>query len=240
MNYYCNTTITVDIKLINAVVFDGEKEIKTTIHIRNGLFSRDEGTDYEIIDCKNEWVVPGFIDLQVYGGNGRLFSDEPTIESLERIVSGCMSGGATSILPTIATNSFETIYRCIDTVKKYREQKKPGILGLHLEGPFINPIKKGAHLENYIVRPDLDLAKELVDKAQGEIKIITLAPECCEENIIDFFIDNGIQISAGHSNAIYEQAKKSFKQNKTGHPPLQCNEPITSPRSGTARGCTHE
>jgi N-acetylglucosamine-6-phosphate deacetylase len=167
-------------------------------------------TDASILNFHNDWLLPGFIDLQLYGGNGQLFSDQLSVESLQATYAYSVAGGATSILPTVATNSWEVIFKAISTIKEYQRQQLPGILGMHLEGPFINPLKRGAHLEKYIVRPTLDLAKKLVNEAAGVIKIITLAPECCEEKVLEYFIDNHIILSAGHSNATLEQANRAF------------------------------
>jgi len=125
-----------------------------------------------------------------------------------------LAGGATNILPTVATNSTALIFKAIDAVKEY-QQRSTGILGLHLEGPFINPKKKGAHLEQYIIKPTMEFAQQLVAASEGVIKIITLAPECCDEAIVKYFIDNGIKISVGHSDATFEQANKAFDAGAT-------------------------
>ena len=201
-----------NIKIINATTFTGEAVLENaSIGIKDGKFCNDASAPSdEVIDFGNDWLVPGFIDLQLYGGNGQLFSDQLNIESLLATYNYSLAGGATSILPTIATNSEEVIFKAIDVVKEYQRQQLPGILGLHLEGPFINPIKKGAHLEQFIIQPTLDLAKKIVDVAEGVIKIITLAPECCDEKVIRYFVEHGIILSAGHSNATMEQANKGF------------------------------
>lgn len=205
-----------NIKLINATVFYGDTiQESATICIEDEKFTHDDTIKFsKIIDCENDWIVPGFIDLQVYGGDGKLFSNDPTVDTLKTIYAYCLAGGATTILPTIATNSFEIISRSIDAVKKYQQQNLPGILGLHVEGPFINPLKKGAHLQKYITRPTMDIAKKIVDEAKGVIKIITLAPECCDNQVMDFFMENGIHISAGHSDTTYEQSIQYFNKIK--------------------------
>jgi N-acetylglucosamine-6-phosphate deacetylase len=201
-------------KIINAIIFNGKTiEYNAAIGIVNGKFTADTSLTYdEVIDFENDWLVPGFIDLQIYGGNGKLFSDDPSITSLQSLYAYSLAGGATSVLPTIATNSPEIIFKAIAAVKAYQQQKLPGILGLHLEGPFINPIKKGAHLEQYIVKSTLEFAQQITDAAEGLIKIITLAPECCDDKVIAHFIKEGIQLSAGHSNASFEEAIDAFKK----------------------------
>ncbi len=199
-------------KIINATIFTGDAVFqKASIGIIEGKFSDDLFFNYEkLIDAVDDWIVPGFIDLQLYGGNGQLFSDLLSIESLQSTYAYSLAGGATSILPTVATNSTTVIFKAIEVVKEYQRKKLPGILGLHLEGPFINPIKKGAHLEKFICRPTLELAKQITNAADGCIKIITLAPECCSDEVIHHFIDQGIVLSAGHSNASFAEAEEGF------------------------------
>ncbi|TAL44613.1 MAG: N-acetylglucosamine-6-phosphate deacetylase, partial [Chitinophagaceae bacterium] len=99
--------------------------------------------------------------------------------------------------------------------KKYLYEGGKGLLGLHLEGPWINAEKRGAHLMQYIHSPTMEEVKKLIDEAAGVVKMITLAPETVDEAIIDFLQNNNIVISAGHSNATYRQATKSFEKIKT-------------------------
>lgn len=200
-------------KIINATIFNGETvETNASIGITNGKFTNDTSLAFDkVIDYENDCLVPGFIDLQIYGGNGKLFSDAPSIEALQSLYAYSLAGGATSVMPTVATNSPEVIFKAIVAVKEYQQQKLPGILGLHLEGPFINQIKKGAHLEQYIVTPTLEFAKQITDAAEGVVKIITLAPECCDDKVIAHFVKEGVQLSAGHSNATQEEAINGFK-----------------------------
>src|SRR5882757_9823314 len=167
-------------KIINATIYTGETVLQNaSTGIVNGKFTDELNLSFdEIIDFEDDILVPGFIDLQLYGGNGKLFSDDPSIESLQATYQYSLAGGATNILPTVATNSTALIFKAIDAVKEYQQQST-GILGLHLEGPFINPKKKGARLEQYIIKPTMELAQQLVAASEGVIKIITLAPECC-------------------------------------------------------------
>jgi N-acetylglucosamine-6-phosphate deacetylase len=115
----------------------------------------------------------------------------------------------------MATNSREVFSKGIFVAKQFLNAGGKGLLGLHLEGPWINPEKRGAHLSEYIHQPTLDEAKKLVDEAKGVIKMITLAPEMVSEEIVNYLQTNGIVISAGHSNATYKQATKGFEKIKT-------------------------
>jgi N-acetylglucosamine-6-phosphate deacetylase len=127
----------------------------------------------------------------------------------------CRKGGAAYCLPTVATNTKEVFYKCIDAVRDYWNSAGEGIIGLHLEGPWINPAKRGAHIEELIHAPSLEEVKQVLEYGKGVIKMITLAPELCSEAIIDLICLNDIIISAGHSNATYKQAMDGFAQGIT-------------------------
>lgn len=113
-------------------------------------------------------------------------------------------------LPTAATNTKEVFYKCIEAIHKYWEDGGKGVLGLHIEGPWINKLKRGAHIEALIHSPTFDEVKELLDYGKGVIKMITLAPEVCGQEIIDLIIANDIIISAGHSNATFIEGSNAF------------------------------
>lgn len=155
-------------------------------------------------------VAPSFIDLQIYGGNGQMFSGEPSVAALQATYEYCMSGGAAHFMITMATNSTERYLQGIKAVKNYWLQGGQGLLGLHLEGPYINPVKKGAHIERYIRRPMPGDIESLLHYGKGVIKMVTLAPEMCSDAIIELLLRNDILVSAGHSNATYAQAIKAF------------------------------
>jgi N-acetylglucosamine-6-phosphate deacetylase len=158
-------------------------------------------------------IAPALIDLQIYGGNGKLFSHELSVESLEATYQYCLQGGAAYFMITLATNSIERFMQAIEEVKKYWEYGGKGLLGLHLEGPYINPLKRGAHIERYIKKPTIEEVEQLLNKGKGIIKMMTLAPEQCEDSVIQLLTDNGVIVSAGHSNATYEQATAAFDKN---------------------------
>jgi N-acetylglucosamine-6-phosphate deacetylase len=111
---------------------------------------------------------------------------------------------------TMATNSTENFLKGIDTVQEYWDRGAKGVLGIHLEGPYINPIKKGAHIERYIKKPTLEEVQLLCERRKGVVKMITIAPELCEENVMDYLLSQGIIVSAGHTNATYKEAMWAF------------------------------
>ncbi|HEY9363881.1 MAG TPA: N-acetylglucosamine-6-phosphate deacetylase [Chitinophagaceae bacterium] len=157
-----------------------------------------------------EFIVPAFIDAQIYGAGKKLFAVYPNPEALHLLNEYCEEGGAAFCMPTVATNTYEVMFACIDAVRDYWKQDGRGVLGLHLEGPWINELKKGAHVAALIHSPTIEQVKKLLDYGEGIIKIITLAPEVCSEEIIQLILSKNIIISAGHSNASYEQANNSF------------------------------
>ncbi|MBW8686377.1 N-acetylglucosamine-6-phosphate deacetylase [Chitinophaga rhizophila] len=164
----------------------------------------------ELTDLKGDILAPAFIDLQIYGGNGKLFPLTPDVDTLKATYDYCVAGGAAYFMPTIPTHSPEVISKSIAAVRQYWQEGGKGVLGLHLEGPFINAEKKGAHLEQYIVTPTAADIDKLLAEGEGVIKMMTLAPECCEPALVKRLQRAGILVSAGHSNADYATAYKSF------------------------------
>jgi N-acetylglucosamine-6-phosphate deacetylase len=160
-------------------------------------------------------LAPAFIDLQIYGAYEKLFAVYPDTDSLELLNQYSNSGGAAFCMPTVATNRPEVFFQCIDAIRLYWQQGGEGILGLHAEGPWINKVKRGAHIESLIHSPSLKEVQELLNYGKDVIRIITLAPEVCSKEIIDLIHAAGIKIFAGHSNATYEEATQSFNNGIT-------------------------
>lgn len=163
--------------------------------------------DAEIIDCEEGFLSPGLIDLQIAGGGGFLFSASPTPEALRAISAAIVRTGTTGYLMAVPTNTFEVYSKVIRVIK---ENPDPALLGIHLEGPFISPLRRGAHIKSCIKTPDTETVKRLIDEADGVIKLMTVAPEVCTEAIIKLLTDNNIVVSAGHSNATFSEAVAGF------------------------------
>lgn len=155
-------------------------------------------------------IAPSLVDLQIYGGNGQMFSGQPSAAALQATYEYCINGGAAHFMITMATNSTEKYLQGIQAVKDYWLQGGKGLLGLHLEGPYINPVKKGAHIERFITKPLLEDIEFLLQQGRDVIKMVTLAPEMCSNAIIELLLRNDILVSAGHSNATYAQAVNAF------------------------------
>ncbi|RDC57109.1 N-acetylglucosamine-6-phosphate deacetylase [Pedobacter chinensis] len=155
--------------------------------------------------------VPGFIDLQIYGAGGKLFSAEPTLESLTIIEDDLLKKGTTAFLACMATNTPEVFNSCIATAKEYRSAAR-NFKGLHLEGPFLNPKRLGAHIPEFVRKATLNEIKELLDFGDGVIKMMTIAPECQDDEVIQYLLDNGVVVSLGHSNATFEEATDAYNK----------------------------
>ncbi len=182
------------------VVFDNKIQ-----YIINDLEKVQEDID-EVIDAKGMYVVPGFIDVHVHGYHGYDVMD-CTEECLNLISMGLLENGVTAFLPTTMSAPEHDVINVLKNVKKVMGTTLGAeILGVHLEGPFISKVKKGAHNEKYISDNDLTLIHNFKDV----IKIITLAPE--NKGALEFIkkIDdeNKIKISIGHSNVSYEETKE--------------------------------
>ena len=172
-------------------------------------------TDSTVINYNNALIAPAFIDLQLYGAHNRLLSAYPGATSVRAIYEYSKSGGCAYCMPTVATNTYETIFKCIDAIKTYWSEGGQGVLGLHVEGPWISKAKRGAHNNDWIFSPTVQQVKELLEYGKGIIKMITLAPEVCSDGIIDLINSCNVVVSAGHTNATYDEATKSFAKIKT-------------------------
>lgn len=199
--------------IINGVVFTGNELIHDCILLIAGgkvtglLPATDIPEDVEIVDAMGNYVVPGFIDLQIYGGGGRLFSASPTKETMDEIARGLVKSGTTSFMITMATNTMEVIDEALTTLRNYHH---PALLGLHLEGPYLNPAKRGAHPAEYIRTPKNAEISALLDRGNGCLRMMTIAPERFDEATIALLLDSGVLLSAGHSDATFDEAMDGF------------------------------
>jgi N-acetylglucosamine-6-phosphate deacetylase len=162
----------------------------------------------ETIDCAI--LAPAFIDIQIYGAYGKLLSVFPEADSLHKLYQYCSEGGASRFQPTVATNDTAVFHQCVDAVRNYWKEGGKGCIGLHVEGPWISKAKKGAHLEKFIHSPSVEEVKALLEYGKGVITMITIAPDVCSREVIDLINSYGVIISAGHSNAGYEEATAAF------------------------------
>ncbi len=160
-------------------------------------------------------AVPGFIDVHIHGVNGADVMDA-TEKSLDTMTETLPSEGTTSFLATTMTQSRSEIEKALSNVSHYigkrQEVGRAEIIGIHLEGPFVNPKKAGAQPREHIVQPNLDLFKKWQSLAKNHIKLVTLAPEQTGGlELVRFLKETGVVASIGHSDAVYEEVVDAIK-----------------------------
>ena len=203
--------------LTNFVYFDNGRPIKDrAVLVEEGIITAvvsqyEKAGKIENFDLKGNYLVPGFVDLQVNGGADVFFSNNITEEAIGQIYADHLRRGTTCILPTLISSPLPDILKAIEAVKTYMRHK-PGVAGLHLEGPFLNLSKKGAHNPAYIRAPDDGELMQILDAGEGVIKMITVAPELFTDEQIAHILSKDIIISAGHSNITSQQAGKYFSK----------------------------
>ncbi len=187
--------------------------------IENGYISKlaregQAGFDASLpaYDLNGALLVPGFIDLQVNGGNKVFFTQDISEVCLQRIYQDHLAFGTTGMLPTLVTTSFSNMMQSLDVVRSYMSAHLNGVLGLHLEGPYIQKEKKGAHNSKHIRLPQDAELKEIAKSGEGIVKMMTIAPELFNQYQIDMLLEAGIVLSAGHSTATVGQAVDSFSR----------------------------
>ncbi|EFM21337.1 MULTISPECIES: N-acetylglucosamine-6-phosphate deacetylase [unclassified Pantoea] len=204
--------------LVNGRIYSGHEVLDNhAVVVADGLIARvcpreSLPANIEQRDMAGAMIAPGFIDLQLNGCGGVQFNDSLdalSIETLETMQRANEKSGCTSFLPTLITSSDALMKRAIETMRAYLQKHQHQALGLHLEGPWLSKAKKGTHDPALIRLPDAAMVQYLCDNADVITKV-TLAPENAGSEVIRQLTDAGIIVSAGHSNATYEEAKAGF------------------------------
>ncbi|WP_217558725.1 N-acetylglucosamine-6-phosphate deacetylase [Paenibacillus sp. GbtcB18] len=196
-----NTTLSVTLWIRDGII---EK-------IESGLASLPEG-DYEYMDGQGRLLIPGMIDVHIHGANGFDMMDGSET-SIQEVSRACAATGCTSFLATSVSSTIEDLIAMIRSVKRVAGHEVGAkIVGLHLEGPYLNPKRKGMQNERFLRHPDLTEMKEIFDEADGLIKMVTIAPELPGGmELISFLKETGVIIAVAHSDATYEEAKQAFE-----------------------------
>jgi N-acetylglucosamine-6-phosphate deacetylase len=160
-------------------------------------------------------LLPGFVDTQVNGGGGVLFNDDPSVEAIRAIGKAHRRFGTTGFLPTLISDDLHVVARAVAAVKAAIDAGVPGVLGIHIEGPFINVARKGVHDPAKLRELD-DSAIGLLTSLKNGKTLVTLAPEMTTPAIIRRLTAAGVVVSAGHSNATYEQITEALDNGLTG------------------------
>ena len=185
----------------------------------------------ERINLQGGWLVPGFIDVQVNGGGGFLFNNDPSVEAIAAIGRAHRGFGTTGFLPTLISDDAAVMQRAIDATRSAIAQGVPGVLGIHLEGPYLAPARRGTHDAGKFRVPDAaEIA--MATSLDSGITVITLAPECVPAGTIRALVARGAIVCAGHSAASYEEVRGGLAAGITGFThlynamtPLQGREP---------------
>ncbi|MCS4235692.1 N-acetylglucosamine-6-phosphate deacetylase [Stenotrophomonas sp. BIGb0135] len=164
------------------------------------------GSADEQMDLGGGWLLPGFIDAQVNGGGGVLFNNTPDVDSLRTLAAAHRRFGTTGLLPTLISDDAQVMRRAIDATRAAIAQGVPGVLGIHLEGPYIAPARKGTHDANKFRVPDADEIAMAASLDNG-VTLLTLAPERVPLESIRALVERGVIVAAGHTAASYEEAR---------------------------------
>ncbi|WP_017318232.1 N-acetylglucosamine-6-phosphate deacetylase [Mastigocladopsis repens] len=205
------------------------------------LLKRVPPVDLQVLDVGGDWISLGGVDLQINGALGLAFPDLSG-ENAHQLVNICQflwDAGVDAFLPTLVTTSVENIQRALAVIadfmnpSQYGETGSAKILGVHLEGPFLNPQKRGAHPAEYLLPLKLEEVKRVLGNYAHVVKVMTLAPELDPTGeVITYLRSLGITVSLGHSQATAAEAQRAFELGATmvthafnAMPPLHHREP---------------
>ena len=201
-------------------LFDGRHEHEEAVLViadgRIAAIAADAPPGVPVEDLPEDAILaPGYIDLQANGGGGVLFNDETTPDALARIAAAHAGAGTTAILPTLITTDRAHMGRAMAAVRDALDQAVPGILGLHLEGPFLAPPRRGIHPADFVTAFTPQDRDWLRAPFQAPL-LLTLAPDMVTSEDIAALVEAGRIVFAGHTDATYEQARRGFAAGITG------------------------
>ena len=202
-------------KLFNGIDFIEHKALLIEDQHIAGIVNKDAiPTDFQVKKLDGGILSPGFIDLQVNGGGGKLFNNSPDKESLNTIISAHQYFGTTSIMPTVISDSLNILQKCTDTISNEIDNNH-SLLGIHIEGPFFNVKYRGVHQKQYINTINASYLNlfETLDKFPV---MLTLAPECISIKQLKHLNSLGFKILAGHTDANYDQLEEAVKYGLDG------------------------
>ena len=196
------------------------------------IVAADDVAVDEVRDLGGDFLVPGFIDVQVNGGGDVLFNDAPTVETIRRIGEAHRRFGTTGFLPTLISDDADTMRAAIAAVDAAIAEGVRGVLGIHLEGPWLAPARRGVHDDTKFRVPDaaeIGLASSL----RNGRTVLTLAPERVSVDTIRELAERGVVVCAGHTAATYEQTRVGLDAGMRGFTHLyNAMSPLTSREPG--------
>ncbi|MET4735749.1 N-acetylglucosamine-6-phosphate deacetylase [Thalassospira sp. MBR-102] len=229
-----------DFAITNARVFDGtDFHNGKAVIVRNGkvdaiVESSDITENINVIDAKNQTLAPGLVDVQVNGGGGVLLNDEPDVDGIRAIMAAHRKYGTTAMLPTLITDHRDKMEAAITAITDAINQEVPGIVGIHLEGPYLNAERKGVHDAN-IIRPMEDDAIDLLTRLPNGCILVTMAPEKAAKGTIKKLADRGVLVCAGHTAGTYNHVQAAIAEGMRGFTHLfNAMSPMTHREPGVA------
>ncbi len=206
--------------IVGARIFDGERMLDGHAVIIDGeriagvIPPGDIAPDIETQKLEG-LIAPGFVDVQVNGGGGVLFNDTPSVEGIRAIGAAHRRFGTTGFLPTLVSDTREKMAEAVAAVRAAIEAGVPGVLGIHIEGPFLNPERKGVHDPKFMRPIEADDLAIIAAPGAGRT-LVTLAPEKVPLEAIARLAEAGVILSAGHTTASYETMIEARQQGLTG------------------------
>ena len=226
--------------ITNARIFDGTDFLDgKSVIVRDGNVDKivDAAAlpaDLTVIDGNGQMLAPGLIDVQVNGGGGVLLNDQPTVDGVRAIMQAHRKYGTTAMLPTLITDHRGKMETAIAAVTDAIDAGVPGIVGIHLEGPYLNPERKGVHSAD-IIRPMEDDAIELLTRLSNGRILVTMAPEKAAKGTIKALADKGVLVCAGHTAGNYAHIQSAIDEGLRGFTHLfNAMSPMTHREPGVA------
>lgn len=209
-----------------AVIIDGARIAAVISH-------KEVPSSARRIDLQGALLLPGFVDVQVNGGGGVLFNDAQTVDDVRALAAAHRSFGTTGLLPTLISDDLDVIADALNLIAKAIDANVPGILGIHVEGPFLSPERRGVHDASKFRELDEPAFKLLTSMRHGKL-LLTLAPETTTPEMIRRLARAGIVISAGHTNARHAEIRKAIDAGLRGFTHLfNAMSPLTGREPGT-------
>jgi N-acetylglucosamine-6-phosphate deacetylase len=210
-----------DFAIINARIFDGAGFLaRHAVLVKNGKIAavipdNELPADIKVIDGEEQTLAPGLIDVQVNGGGGVLLNDAPDIETIRTMVRAHRRFGTTAMLPTLITDSREKMVAAVSAVQAALDAGVPGVIGIHLEGPYLNIKRRGVHPADQIRLMEEDAIDLLCSLRNGRM-LVTVAPENIKTGMIAMLVAGDVLVCAGHTAGCYDDIAAAIDEGMQG------------------------
>jgi len=211
--------------LVGADIFDGDRVLKNraVVMCDDSIWAVLPANQLpeEIVSTElaGGILAPGFIDLQVNGGGGKLFNNDPSLDAIKAMLEGHRNFGTTSMMPTLISDTTEKQVSAIGAVRHAIDTYHTGVLGVHMEGPFFSHKRRGTHRADYLRNPEMNDIQWLIEeqnKASDMTMLVTLAPEHMATGQIKMLADAGIIVCAGHTDAHHQEIEMALTDGLRG------------------------